>query len=209
MITFLLVLGYCLLVIGQMLVASALGEYDQPSWPEWNAETISEGLGRWLWAAVFGAAVGGFPIVLYWIYCGNIDWFDRIIFFDLIVLGAGYAQMGLAAALLHESLAGANPITVVLAIARIGWDYVLPSLVAGVSVMLTGAFLWTVLFRMPSLRLAALGLWGFWVFALYAAMVTLRMLGLTYYAHSDALVWFRYRPKWATSSRAGRLYTNS
>lgn len=209
LLSFSMMLGYTLLVLGQMLVASAMGEADQPRWPEWNPETITEGLGRWLWAGIFGVVVGGFPTVLYWIYCGNIDWFDRIIFFDLIILGAGFAQMGLAAALLHETLIAANPITVVLAITRIGWDYVQPSLVAGVSVMLSGGLLWMVLFRMPSIRLAAFGLWGFWVFALYSAMVSLRMLGLTYYAHSDALVWFRYRPKWATSSRSGRLYTNS
>lgn len=207
--SFSMTLGYTLLVLGQMLVASAMGEADQPSWPEWNPETISEGLGRWIWAALFGVAVGGFPTVLYWMYCGNIDWFDRIIFADLIIMGAGYAAMTLAASLLHESLAAANPITVLVAIARIGWDYVQPSLVAGLSVMLSGAFLWTVLFAIPSLRLAAVGLWGFWVFALYSAMVSFRVLGLTYYAHSDALVWFRYRPKWATSTRAGRLYTNS
>ena len=207
--SFSMMLGYTLLVLGQMLVASAMGEADQPGWPEWNPETISEGLGRWIWAAFFGVAVGGFPTVLYWMYCGNIDWFDRIIFADLIIMGAGYASMTLAASLLHESLAAANPITVLVAIGRIGWDYVQPSLVAGLSVMLSGGFLWTVLFAIPSLRLAAIGLWGFWVFALYSTMVSFRVLGLTYYAHSDALVWFRYRPKWATSSRAGRLYTNS
>ena len=30
-------------------------------------------------AAVFGLAIGGFPTVLYWINCGPIDWFDRIV----------------------------------------------------------------------------------------------------------------------------------
>jgi len=207
--SFTMTLGYTLLILGQMLVASAMGETDQPNWPEWNPETITEGLARWIWAALFGIALGGFPTVLYWIYCGSIDWFDRVIFADLIILGAGYAQMGLAAALLHETLVAANPITVVIAMVRIGWDYVVPSLVTGVGVMLSGAALWVVLFRIPSIRLAALGLWGFWIFALYAAMVSIRMLGLTYYAHSDALAWFRFRPKWATSTRAGRLYTNS
>src|SRR4051812_18130709 len=59
LVSFAMVLGYTLLVLGQMLVSSALGESDQPDWPEWNSEAISEGLGRWLWAAVFGLAVGG------------------------------------------------------------------------------------------------------------------------------------------------------
>ena len=57
--------------MSRVLVSSALGESDQPDWPEWNPEAISEGLGRWLWAAVFGLALGGFPIVVYWISCGS------------------------------------------------------------------------------------------------------------------------------------------
>src|SRR3954452_1793902 len=157
--SFLMILGYCLLVVGQMLVSSALGEYDQPSWPEWNPEAISEGLGRWLWAAVFGGAIGGIPIVAYWVYCGNIDWFDRVVFAELAILGAGYAEMALAAALLHESLIAANPITVVASIGRIGWDFVQPALVAGIAVMIGGGLLYAVLFGMPSLRLAAVALW--------------------------------------------------
>ena len=75
--------------------------------------------------------------------------------------------------------------------------------------MLGGGLLWMVLFGMPSRHLAALALWGFWLYALYAGMVVLRVLGLTYFDHSDALVWFRERPRWTVSSRGGRLYTNS
>lgn len=209
LLSFTMTLGYTLLVLGQMLVSSALGEPDQPNWPEWNPETIAEGLGRWLWAGVFGLTLGGFPIVLYWIHCGNIDWFDRIVFAELVILGAGYAQMALAAALLHDTIVGANPITVLVAIGRIGWDYVQPCIVAGIALMAAGGLLWKVLFDMPTLRLAALGLWGFWVFALYAAMVVVRMLGLTYFQHADALAWFRTRPRWTVSSRSGRIYSNS
>jgi hypothetical protein len=209
MFSFTMTLGYTLLILGQMLVSSALGEADQPNWPEWNPETISEGLGRWLWAGVFGLTLGGFPIVLYWIHCGTIDWFDRVVFAELVILGAGYAEMALAAALLHESLVAANPVTVLVTIGRIGWDYVQPCLVAGAAVLLAGGLLWKVLFDMPTLRLAALGLWGFWVFVLYEAMVVVRVLGLTYFAHADALAWFRGRPRWTVSSRSGQIYTNS
>ena len=128
-----MVFGYCLLILGQMLVASALGEYDHPTWPEWNSSAISEGLIRWLWAALFGLTLGGFPMIVYWLYCGNIDGFDRIVFAELAVLGTGYAQMMLAAALLNDSLVAANPVTVLASIFRIGWDYVVPCLVSGVA----------------------------------------------------------------------------
>jgi hypothetical protein len=35
------------------------------------------------------------------------------------------------------------------------------------------------------------------------------MLGLTYHAHSVELLWFRRRPRWATSRFHGQIYANS
>ena len=131
LISFALVLGYALLFLGQVLVSSAMGDPDHPRWPEWDRQAISEGLGRWMWAGVVGLVVGGFPVALYWKYCGDIDWFDRIVFAELVILGVGYAQLALAASLLHDSLVAANPLTVLLAVARLGWDYVQPCLTAG------------------------------------------------------------------------------
>jgi hypothetical protein len=209
MFAFAMVFGYCLLVLGQMLVASALGEYDHPAWPEWDGSAIAEGIGRWVWAFIVGVALGVFPTVAYWISCGTIDWFDRVVFADLVLLGTAYAQVALAASLLHDSLLAANPVTVLIAIGRLGWDCVQPCVSAGVAMLMGGGILWSVFFVIPTMKLGALALWGFWIFALYAAMVVFRMLGLTYHAHERALHWFRNRPRWATSSRAGRLYSNS
>ena len=129
--SFAMVFGYGLLFFGQMFVASALGEPDHPRWPEWDRQEISEGLGRWIWAGVFGLVLGGFPVVVYWIYCGDIDWFDRVVFADLVILGAGYALMALAASLLHDSLVAANPITVLPAIVQVGLGLRQPCLVGG------------------------------------------------------------------------------
>lgn len=209
MATLALVFGYGLLFFGHMFVASALGEPDHPRWPEWDAAAISEGLVRWAWAGVFGLVVGGFPVVAYWRVCGDIDWFDRVVFFDLIVLGAGYALIALAASLLHDSLVAANPFTVLGAIARIGFDFVVPCLAGGLALILTGATIVGVLFHIPSMKLAVAGLWGFWVLVLYEVMVILRMVGLTYHAHAADLLWFRSRPRWGIPARFGRIYSNS
>lgn len=209
LITFLLVLGYALLFFGQMFVASALGEPDHPRWPEWNPPEISEGLGRWLWAALFGLLIGGFPVMVYWLNCGDIDWFDLTIFAELVIVGAGYALMALAASLLHDSLVAANPITVLFAIVQVGWDYVQPCLVGGISLLIAAGALWATLFRIGSFRYALLGLLGFWILVLYEAMVVLRMVGLTYHAHAEELVWFQGRPRWGTPARFGRIYSNS
>jgi hypothetical protein len=207
--SFAMVLGWGLLFLGQMFVASALGEPEHPRWPGWDSHEISEGLARWLWAALFGFALGGFPVVVYWTVCGDVDWFDRVIFADLIIFGTGYALMALAASLLHDSLAMANPLTVLLAIVQTGWDFVLPCVAGGVALMLAAGAFYALLFQIPALMLAILALWGFWVFALYEAMVVLRIVGLTYYAHADELEWFRGRPKWGTPARFGKIYSNS
>lgn len=207
--TFSLVFGYGLLFFGHMFVASALGEPDHPRWPDWDRQEISQGLGRWIWAGIFGLALGGFPVMVYWLNCGDIDWFDRVVFADLVIFGVGYALMALAASLLHDSLAMANPITVLPAIAHVGWDYVMPCLAGGISLMLAAGALWCVLFQIASMKLAVAALWGFWVLVLYEAMVVLRMVGLTYHAHAQELVWFTGRPKWGTPSRFGKLYSNS
>jgi hypothetical protein len=207
--SFAMTLGYVLLFLGQVLVASALGEDDHPRWPEWRPDEITEGLARWLWAGIFGLALGGFPVVLYWVHCGPIDWFDRVVFAELVIVGAGYAEMALAAALLHDTLIAANPYTIVRAIVRVGWDYVQPCLVAGTALLLVAGTFWAVLFEMPSFRVAAAALWGFWVLSFYVAMVALRLLGLTYNAHAHELLWFYGRPRWAGSLRIGRIYSNS
>jgi hypothetical protein len=209
MISFSLFFGYGLMFLGQLFVTSAMGELDHPSWPEWDSNQISEGLVRWVWAGIIGLAIGGIPATLYWVYCGDIDWFDRIVFADLVILGAGYALVALAAALLHDTLILANPVTVVGAIARIGWDFVMPCVVGGLALMVTAGAFWVTLFGIPAERIAFVALWGFWVLALYLAMVVLRMVGLTYHAHATQLAWFRRLPKWGLPARFGRVYSNS
>lgn len=207
--SFAMVFGYALVFFGHLFVASALGEPDHPRWPEWDPQEISEGLGRWLWAGVFGLALGGFPVVVYWLYCGDVDWFDRVIIFDLVVIGSGYALMALSASLLHDTLAAANPFTVVTAVSRVGWDYVMPSLTGGTALLLSAGLVWSVVALIGSFKMAMLTLWFFWAFSLYLAMVVLRMVGLTYHAHARDLGWFSGRPRWGTPGRFGRIYTNS
>jgi hypothetical protein len=208
-LVFSLVFGYALMFFGQMFVASALGEPEHPRWPEWDPNQISEGLGRWIWATVFGLALSVFPVVGYWMICGDIDWFDRVIFADLVIVCAGFALLTLAASLLHDSVLMANPFTVLGAAVQLGWDVVLPCVLGGGFLLLSAFGIHGVLYKIPSMKLAVLALWGWWVFVLYAVMVTLRALGLCYNAHAAELGWFHGRPKWGTPARFGRLYTNS
>jgi hypothetical protein len=139
------------------------------------------------------------------------NWLHGVVFVDLIVVGTAFGQMALAAALLHDTIIAANPFTVLIAILRVGWAYVIPCLVTSVALVLGGLGVYGLLFRMPRMWMEAVALWAFWVFVLYEGMVVMRMLGLTYHAHAVELVWFRRRPRWATSRLRlhGRIYSNS
>jgi hypothetical protein len=207
--SFAMTFGFALLFLGHVLVSSSLGENDHPRWPEWHPADIAEGICRWIWAGVLGGAVGGIPIAMYLSRASRIDPVGWGVIITLAIVGAGYALMALAASLLHDSIIAANPITVIAAIFRLGTGYLRPCIVAGSAMVLAGIAVWGLLYRMPTMWIEGLAIWGFWVFFLYEAMVVLRMMGLTYHAHALDLHWFRRRPRWATSSRHGQIYANS
>jgi hypothetical protein len=207
--SFAMTFGFALLFLGHVLVASSLGENDHPRWPEWHPADIAEGICRWLWAFLLGGVMGGVPIAFYWWRTQRLDPVGWALLAALVLFGAGYALMALAASLLHDSLIAANPFTVLAAIFRLGWAYFPPCVVAAVALLLAGLGIWGLLYKMPSMWLEALALWSFWVLVFYETMVVLRMMGLTYHAHALDLHWFRRRPRWATSTRHGQIYANS
>lgn len=209
LVSFTAVFGYVLLYLGHVLVASAMGENDHPRWPEWAPDDVAEGIGRWIWALLMGAAVAVPPAFACWDDRGAVDWTTGVVLGALILAGVGFGQMALAASLMHDTILAANPVTVAVAVRRIGRGYLLPTIVGGAAATAVVLGLYGLIYHVPRMWIEAVALWGFWVMALYAGMVVLRMLGLTYHAHAMELFWFRRRPKWATGTRAGRIYANS
>jgi hypothetical protein len=209
MFSFASIVSYMLIFLGRVLVASALGENDHPRWPELSVEDLSEGIARWFWALFMGVLVCVPPGLAFWHYHSAIDWPTGVAFGVLVFVGVGFTQMALAAALMHETITAANPVTVVSAVYRIGWGYLAPCIAATLVVLVTALGVYSLLFRMPKMWIEAVALWGFWVFFLYSGMVVLRMMGLTYNAYAMDLYWFRRRPRWATDGRPGRIYANS
>lgn len=207
--SFVMTVGYVLLFLGEVLVASAMGEMDHPRWPEWHPNAIAECLGRWIWAFLFGAGLVALPIFGYGSRRGVDGWFDRVIITELVILGVAYAQMALAAALLHDDILAANPFTVLAAVARVGWAYAPSCVVSGLALLMVFGSASAMLTERVSFWLAATALWVFWVATLYTSMVVMRMLGLTYYIHAEKLAWFRRRPKWSAPTRVGKIYANS
>ena len=187
--------GYTLVYLGNVLISSALGETLPPRTPHFGEEDILRVLGRWFWGCIIGVGVGAVPAVVWWVYCGEIDWADRLMFVNLAALGMAYAQMALLAVLLYDDPFAANPITVVRAIRRVGWDY------AGVC-FLSGAFLVSVVFQLGVIAQIEdtlthiLFFWLFWVNFLYGAMVVLRRLGRFCHRHRIVLEWFPERERW-------------
>lgn len=192
---FLGVFGYTLLFLGRVAASSALGDCHHPRWPDWELSDVLFGLGRWVWAGLVGVAVGGFPAVAYWVYCGDVDLFDALILGDLLAVGAAYALMALLASILHEDALAANPFTVLVAIRRVGWGYAPPCLLAGFAAVLAVTVLSAAL-KVEVPWLSAFLFWAFWFLALYEAMVVLRVLGLFYRTHAGALGWFHERSRW-------------
>lgn len=186
--------GYACSFLGEVLISSAAGAAEQPRAPEWDVFALGGVLVRWSASLAVAGVVGGGPAVAYWIRCGAIDTFDRIVLVDLLLPGLAYAQMGLVAALMRGTPLAANPLTVGRAIARVGWGYVGPCvLTAGVVVVLVGGL--DRVLRLASPVVQAVACWLFWVVALYALMVVFRYLGLFCHRHAARLCWFPRRPK--------------
>src|SRR3974377_2278855 len=99
-----------------------------------------------------------------------IDWPRGFVFVDLVVLGTAFAQMALAAALMHDTIIAASPFTVLVAILRVGLVYCVLCLVASVALVRAGLGVYGLLYRMPRMWMEAVALWAFWVFLLYEAM---------------------------------------
>jgi hypothetical protein len=175
-VCFILTLGYVLIFFGRILSMTSVGEDAHPKFPVWDRVEILEELARWFWAGMMGLAIGGFPAMVYWINCGE---------------GISYAQMALVASLLHETLAAANPVTVLRSIYRIGWNYFGPCVVTGLIFMIDVTAWIIVLLHSPNIEIGVLGLWACWVFTLYAAMLVIRTLGTVYYKQTDQLSWFK------------------
>jgi small-conductance mechanosensitive channel len=103
--------------------------------------------------------------------------------------------MALLAVLLHDDPLAANPVTVIQAILRVGWDYAgLCFLGASWFLMMGGMFVVVESITNPLVQ--PVMLWLFWLILLYSGMVVLRRQGLFCRRHKVVLAWFPDRPMW-------------
>lgn len=173
--------GHVLLFLGDVLVSSCLGAVAQPRQASWNPTEIVRAWGLWIWALLAGGLAGGWPALVYWLRCGDVDWLDQVILVDLILPGFAYAQMALVLALTEESpWSAANPLRVLGTVGTAGWGLFWPCLVTGSFAALTVILLKRCL-EIGNEVLQAVGFGAWWLVSLYLAMVALRWLGLFCY----------------------------
>jgi hypothetical protein len=195
LILFLLVAGIGLRFLEQVVESSARGERRPPRWPRSNVFDIVACLGRWVAAMAVGLAVG---IALAWAYraqAAGLPEAARRGYVELLaamLLGSSAAlwPMAILAVSLHQSPGAANPVSLVVAIVRSGWGSLGISLLFGVAGAATMA-LAALLYRIPGIVGTGLGIYVFWVFFWYEAIVLMRRLGLFYRRRAKVLGWFR------------------
>lgn len=184
----LMTLGYFGRFLERVLVDAAAGQLHHPRLPEWSFAGFFHSIFWLLSCLVVGFAVPGFLAVAYWMHCGDLDWADRAILTMILTPGAVYAQVALAAVVLHQDIRAANPVTVLGAIFRVGGEGFAVCLLTAVPTALT-AFAVPFLFTLPGL-VAAFAVYGFWLVVLYEAMVIARILGNFCRRNRRALGWF-------------------
>ena len=196
--SFLMIFGYGIVFLGHMLVASSLGENDHPDWPEWHPADIAEGFMRLDLALAVGLLVGAGPLARLLVQLRRNRRVRLPGFACLIMMAAGFGQMGLAA---RSSTRTSSPQT------HSPWSSGSFASAGPTS----GHASWPASrWRAPFWALAACSTrcptcgsrpwrsWAYWVLVFYLGMVSIRMMGLTYHAHANDLGWFR-------RGRAGRL----
>jgi len=183
-----LVVGYMLQYLGRVLVSSAAGDTVPPRTPDRNFDGFFRGLGPWFIWLVLGAGVGFLPLALYAFFENRSVSNEPLLMLVLVMGGLLYAQVALLMTFLHHRPLAATPLKVIGAILRHGGSLLPPLL--KVSVILASgaaAFLLILPLRASHYWLYLLMALGCWDLAIWAAVVTMRILGLHGFHHQDSL----------------------
>jgi hypothetical protein len=183
-----LIVIYMLQYLGRILVSSAMGDTVPPRTPDRNFEGFLSGLHLWFVWLVLGVGVGFLPLALSMTLEGQSISAEPLLMFGLIMSGIIYSQVALLMTFLHDSPLAANPPRVIGAILRHGGS-LFPTLLK-TSVILgleTMAVVFTLALRASHYWLYLLMGLGCWSLAIWAAFVTLRILGLHCFHDKDSL----------------------
>ena len=110
--------------------------------------------------------------------------------------------MALMLSFLHDHALAANPWNVIGGMFRLGGVYFLLCLfVTAALAVAVGACAAALLLRTNHVGIYILLALGCWVVVQWTSIVVMRVMGLCYYQHRDALQWHHERPRWGVTWR--------
>ena len=177
--------GYFFAYMKRVIVTTAEGSDDMPDWPDFTDwmddilipffQMISTGVFSFLPAiAIRAATIAGYEAL-------------GLALIPAILFGCAYYPMGLLSVAMHDTVAGLNPLLVIISIFRVFKEYVVTCLVLGVIFAVRVATI-ELLPRIMPIPIVPYVLAGF--AGLYLLVVLMRIVGLLYLAKKDELGWF-------------------
>ncbi len=178
--------GYLFAFMKSIITSTAQGSQVLPDWPDVSGwmEDIVLPFGQMLGTTVFCFL----PVVGLWVAeMLGVDvpmWLVMAAF----VAGGLYYPMGLLSVAMHDTVAGLNPLLVLVSILRVPREYIVCCLVLG-SVFAVRVLTVTFLPKIVPIPIVPYVLAGF--IGLYLVTVLTRILGLLYLAKHNELGWFK------------------
>jgi hypothetical protein len=179
---------YLLQYLRRVLHSSAMGDTVPPRTPDRNFEGFFRGLGSWFAWLVLGAGIGFFPLAVCVSFLSQTTSTAIAQEVLLLICGLCYAQVALLLTFSHDRPLAANPLRVVGTllqhIGSLSPVLLQTSVIVGVGI---ASFILLLPLRSGYYWLYLVMALGCWALAIWAALVTMRILGLYGFFHKDIL----------------------
>jgi hypothetical protein len=196
-----MLVSYWLQFLGRVLVSSAMGECAPPRTPDRNFDGFLNGLSPWFIWTILGLGVGLIPAA-WWGGTGGLEGGGSWLAVALAAAALPYILAALMLSFLHDDAVAAMPWGVILGLVRLGPAFL----------MLSGLVAAALGFAGGSVALALMvrsrAFWPYLLIALvccfilvWMQMVIMRLLGVFYFHHKEALRWQRADLRWGVAWR--------
>jgi hypothetical protein len=172
----------------QCVLNGALAD-DPPavSWPGRHFHVALRYTGWWAFCFLVGPAPMGMAAILYWIYCGELEFLDWLILIQAGVLAVNYFLFALLAVTRSQRIYDANPVRVAELVQRLGYRAAIVIVLLSVLVFEHARYL---IFGIGVAHESVLNGWFlltmYWLSALAAATFLFRLVGWWCFCHIPA-----------------------
>jgi hypothetical protein len=179
----LLLAGYMAAYMVKIIRETAGGDDEPPDWPD--ISNVYDDVLRPAILLLAAIAVSFWPVGAAYAATFYDPRFGGLVLWFLGVLGVLYFPMAMVTVVMHDSLQGLNPLTVLGGIAKTCSSYVMACAVLVMAFLVCIALEWGVRIPVPLLGELVQGIISF-----YFIIVEMRILGLIYRCHEHRLGWF-------------------